>query len=235
MTNQIQLSGDAIAGIIWFVIFVIWGIGKLLASLREQKIRREYDRRVGESDAKAPGMEDQLRNFLETLTGEELPPWSSPQPTPPKEQAPPPPAVEPERPARVSPYGAFPTAPRVSTPQFQHRQHGSRGRRASARTRAYNPLLADAGKVAGVENVVEKVAAGAALPGHEYMLGTRNDGMRLPMFGLQLPDPDKENRAVHRYRIRGVDDLRRAMMDRIVLGPPRGMSPRMPCEDQRQV
>lgn len=230
MMNQIQLSGDAIAGIVWFIIFIIWGIGKFIASLREQKIRREYDQKSGEAESEGPGMEDQLRGFLEALTGEELP---RSRPTAP----PPPPPVSAREPQRASPIRRpAPSADRASgISPFERAQRAVRHATEQQPRRTYNPLLDDAGTVAGKENVVRRLEGRAALPGHEYMLGTRNDGLRLPMFDLRLPHPDKSTNAVYRYHLQGNKGLRRAMIDRVVLGPPRGASRQMPCEDQRQV
>lgn len=202
MLDRIQLSGDAAAGIIWLIIFVLWGIGKLLTAIRQQKIAKDHDASPGAPAGET--VEDQLRKFLESMAGQQFEDDAPPRPAPPPPRA----AVQPARQA---------TRPAPAPPPF-----------------AKETVLTEAPteEVATDAITVQVLAPGAALPGHEYLLGLRNAVTLAPDTSILLPVPDKQAAARNHYSVSGRDALQRAFMDRLVLGPPRGLSTGLPFEEQ---
>lgn len=171
--------GDALGALVWIAIFVVWVVGKLLGGLRKVQ-RGKTGQPTDPSAPAAPRGADDLRDFLETLTGQKV---ERPEEDVKRIELPPPPPPAPPT-YSYQPRPAAPPAPRVNEPDEPMQVF------RPAQLRGTNSVLV------GLQSLRQP---GASLPKADLWTSTRKH-----------VNADLGNRS----------DLRRAMVQRIILSPP---------------
>lgn len=195
-------ADSGIEGIIYLVILIFWGISQAI-----RKSRRSNEPTPDSSAPQAPGeMPQELREMLETLTGQKFEPVRAPPPPPPL-----PAAAVPRRdrvPKRRAPVPQTATRPTPPPPRWQ----------------AEEPVI----QVELSHEIPRAAVASMTLKGltssmKSVRIPTANTGMSMPMashYGTGRGTPALD--------LRDRDKLRQAIMGRILLGPPKALeaSPR---------
>jgi hypothetical protein len=178
--------GEILPGIIWGVILLIWAVGKVLTGLREAKGGKRTPAPPGPAGETGRTAGDELREFLETLTGQKL----APEPdlkAPVEESVPRPPPLAPARPAEPV-----------------------------LKTNAPRPVVAP---VAAPVEMPEGLFRPTQLRGTDALL-VGLSSMRLPGASLPKADLWTSTRKHVKAELNDRQDVRRAMVQRIVLSPP---------------
>lgn len=218
LTHSLQADGgaDFLPFLIYLIIFLVWIVSRTLQVLTKGK-RPEPE---GESpEESGPEMDDSLREFLETVTGRRTAPPAVPQrhrPPPPTPEEEPPPRPRPQRPAPgPQPPRAQPKTPRPPRP----------ARKAPA---AKPPPTVPS---SATTRAIEETEIGTEEePATSHRLGTFTslagfDALRIPMFSMRLPAMETARPPQNRVRINDPNAARRALIERVVLGPPRALNP----------
>ena len=217
--DQVQASGDALPGIIWMIFLAIWALGKFLQRFKPS----DSENPPSQESASPSSLENQLRDFLETVTGETL--SEKPPPVRPRAQPalpPNPTTLQEQREAQRSRTSRSPRP--IDAPPVAQRAPTAAKRKSSPPTRLPKETpFKTIGQGSGIEDQLELLPSPELHGSHKYMLAGSH-GLTMKMQGMRLPDTEHEANATIRYNIPDKAGLKRAMIDRIVLGPPRGIS-----------
>jgi hypothetical protein len=189
-TFHIDLE-DILPGLIWMVILIVWFVGKIFNAAAAGRRKPPPPRDEAEAEPTQAPAAEELREFLETLTGRTRAP---PRPSAPA-------AVPRKPPPLAQPRPAAREEPNVFSPY------------------ALRPPPEMASAVDGLPPPPQGSVRPTQVPGTESLLvGLTN--LRLP--GAALPRAHQWT-TVQRHvsaDIQGRASLRRAMVQRLVLGPP---------------
>ena len=199
-------GGDLAPILIYLVIFVIWAVGKALTAIKKNQTSAPGEQ-ASRPTRGGKRLDPSLKEFLETLTGQTIETEPAPAPAPPVRPV----AQPPRRPPPVMSHPQ-PIQP-VPEPVFDI---------AAQAEDIYRTREAPA-------NVIETTEIGEHDHFQEQTLGSLSalagmTALQMPMRSLHLPI-QREN-CDHRnpVHIRGPRSARRAMIERIILGPPRSLS-----------
>lgn len=222
------LAASDAGAIVWLVILVFWGLSTVLQKGREKKeAEKRRARQPSGPGAPAPAPplprrevaspEEELRRFLEEITGRKPPP-------------PPPPAATPEPPRRVivrkrepEPLIQFDTPPPAPDPVVATPHNAYAQTSAEIGSIHEGDAYAPMGEIEDIEKLMDRQAA--ALYSGETMV--RPDSMlvnlskiRVPLMTLPLVSYKSVKHAVDRPALKGNRHaLQQALIARVILGP----------------
>ena len=192
----------------YLFIVVVWTVAKKLS----EKSRRQPRDGDAPKAPLPPELNENLREFIETMTGRPLPRVEPPPPPPVVARRGP--AVRPQpAPAKTEPR----PPPAVRRPTRPKRPVPARFVSLEAPT----PGTADIAETEITDAIRDEEGALTALGKMSAL--TRMQAMRLAMPSLRLPH--LRDNALPRFRVdlKTHHPLRRAIVERVILGPPRGM------------
>jgi hypothetical protein len=200
--QPVTRADSGIEGIIYLVILIFWGISQAI-----KKGRKGNQPTSNPTAPQVPGeMPQELREMLETLTGQKIEPVRAPPPPPPL-------------PAATAPRRDRAPKRRMPAPQATTRPSPP-----PSRWLAESPAI----QVELSNEIPRSVVASLTLKGltssmKSVRIPTANTGMAMPMashYGTGRGTPTLD--------LRDRDKLRQAIMGRIILGPPKALedSPR---------
>ena len=217
--HPLQADGgaDLLPFLIYMLIFLIWIVSRTVAFITKGKRPGKSPTEQAEPKPQ-PVLDESLREFLEKVTGT--------SPAPPK-----PPQLPPQEtmtPARRLRDVLRPTTPEVQ-PSPTRQRYAPPARREIIPARR-PPETAPETKAVEELPSVEEMAVTEPEPRIRLVLGSVSalaglDAMRMSMPSLQLPRISPTDTVYNQVDLRQPQAARRAMIERIVLGPPRCMSP----------
>jgi len=194
-------ADSGIEGLIYVIILIIWGISQAI-----RKGRKLDPSSPAPAAPRVPGeMPDELREMLETLTGQKLEPVSAP---------PPPPPVVADAPRRVD---------RVPKRRASAPQPAQRYAPPPLRLQPEEPIQVELSNELPRSVIASLTLKGLTSSMKSVRIPTANTGMAMPMashYGTGRGTPVLD--------LRDRSQMRKAMMGRILLGPPKALeaSPR---------
>lgn len=236
--------------IIYLIIGAIWVIGQIARARRARKQRDQdpsYEYQEEDEAVDPAGIDPALRDFVEAVTGkkvltEERPPPRAAPATPPLPRPVARPAPAPPLPLEIPPR---PAAPAQQATSLRRPAPARRAEPAPRKRRAPVTPMSDMAEPAASDvighhdpyAVSEKSAQ--AIYGTEIgdpdddqplvVIGSLSalagmEALRVAMPSFRLPTIREPDALRHPVNLGTREDIRRAMMERIVLGPPRGIA-----------
>ncbi len=217
MTDWLNLSKDLpVEALIWIIIAFLWVVAQLVSQYKEKQ--RRAQRQTGApppSRPQGPSFEDEIRNFLENLSGErEVEPeedaFAPPPPPRPAEPPAPRPVAVRRRPAR----------------RFESDMDTAAQAMARAASRQREILEATAAEMPGeavVEGVVEqhRGSTHAMIDPETFLVDLRS--LRVPMIQIPVQMLSITDEIAPRPPLNTTPDLKRALISQIILSPPLAM------------
>ena len=210
--------------LIWLVILSFYGIAQLIqkAKGKEQPGKRPAQERPTPTTA-----EQELREFLESLAGNDEAEEDRPAPPP---AAVPQRAPAPQQPARPAPVAV---AHRTVVPppkpfELELLEAEQRVEREPARHQPAAVPRARQARPADSEFSDVEEFSHPTISSKNFLVGL--GGLKMPSMRLSMVTPHSRHAGAIKPRLRRGDDLKRAMVDRTVLGPPVALqsSPEIP-------
>lgn len=244
--NPLALSDDFLTMALWIIIGIFWFVAQIFQARQRRKAgedpgtppdatpaegQAEREAEAAPSPSLAGNMEDEIRNFWEEITGasaeeEESSAWRAAAPEPEPEPAPaplpPPPLPDPKRvPIKLTPANMAPAPD----------EHAAAYLGGYSAIEAIEPI-AEVGDMLEMEEM--QFELGEITPN---IVGPSNllvglGALRMPMVRIPIQTIDTAmTTPIKPPPLRGPGNLQRAILSRIVLGPPKAL--RNELEDLR--
>lgn len=204
MMRTLPIAAGGIEVIIWLVVFLFYSLAQL--ANKKRKSGQPPGRPTRPARPRPPGRtaEDELKDFLEKLSGQA--PAAPPKPRP----APPPPPTPRRAPAPVRTTVAAPVSDLMQTEArviSEDRPSRARPIPQPRRARTAASLFED----------VQTPAHPTVKPS-SFMVGLK--GLSMPLMKIRFAMPHSQHPAGVQVRIRGPQELKKAMLHQVLLGPP---------------
>ena len=196
MQNQLYTADGIGPLLIYLAIFAFWAIAKKISQLAMKQ---------QDGSPKESTMDPDLKDFLEKLSGKKLQPQGPPV-------QPPPPVMPP---VKVVP-------PPLFQAETRHLESGKIVSPPSYTPQPVAPPSEEGGDLIAQTEIGDEIHQETKLTLGKLSALTRMPSMRMAMPSHKLPFQKDDKKAIFRVGIRDRRSLTRAMVERIVLGPPRG-------------
>ena len=236
-----QQSPDFGPLIIYLIIGAIWVVGRIATARRSRRGGSYEEEQPIDDDQpiEGDGIDPALREFVEAVTGKKVltkdrrpPPRAMPQATPPVPRSAHPILRAPPVP-RETPVGL--AAPVRRAAPLRQATPIPRDRKATPGPDAPDPLEIGATDPYAVSEKAAQAIYGTEIGDADdddqpqVVLGSMSalagmEALRMPLPSFRLPSMRQPNTLQHPVDLSSRHDVRRAMMERIVLGPPRGLA-----------
>lgn len=254
MLDRLMAAGDLVPLLFYLAIMVVWAVAKGLSSAKkggdDSPSKGDESGPARPARPRRPALDPTLEDFLETITGQKLERREEPEdedprpvvrprsgrpgqrPRPMTADTAPRPAPPPPRPVRSPfppPPPPAPARPRaeVPAPVAQTARQAAAAAKEIGEPADFDYEIKEArGDVIERSEIGERdeVSGRAVLGSMSALAGL--DAMRMPLPSLRLPhQPARRLERKNRVSIKGANNLRRALIERIILGPPPSINP----------